>query len=165
MRLHNILLLMALLFVASCGFHLRGSQPGPTAGLSRITLTDANAASVSNEVRILLESGGMIVARENDLPGYRLHLADQAVTRSVLSVSPATGKVEEYQLTFSVLMSITDAQNNHLLTSQPVRIVRDYAFDDAAVLGSVQEQRMLEQEMTRQAASQIIRRLNAVTGN
>jgi len=163
MKLYTALLLTAILLVSSCGFHLRGSQPASASNLSRIVLTDSDASGVSNEVRILLESSGTVISGTSPAPGYTLHLSDQSITRSVLSVSAATGKVEEYQLVFSVRMSVTDAEKNEVLSSQPIRVAHDYAFNDEAVLGSVLEQRTLEQELTRQAASQIVRRLNAVT--
>jgi LPS-assembly lipoprotein len=114
---------------------------------------------------MLLESGGTTVYSQSQAPAYVLQLSEQSLTRNVLSVSAVTGKVEEYQLTLSARISIMDPDRNVLLAEQPVRVTRDFTFDDAAVLGSVQEQRLIEQEMTRQAATQIVRRLTAATRN
>lgn len=165
MKLYSTLLLTTSLLIASCGFHLRGSDPGASTRLASIVIADAGATGLVNEVRILLESGGTAVLTQSAAPAYVLQLSEQTLTRNVLSVSAATGKVEEYQLTLSARLTIMDPEQNLLITGQPVQITRSFAFDDAAVLGSVQEQRLIEQEMTRQAAAQIVRRLNAVTGN
>lgn len=155
------LVLISLLLTAACGFHLRGSVPGAE-GPAAVVINSTGAPTVGDAVKTMLESGGTDTNPESQT-AYRLLLSDQAIERSVLSVSPVTGKVEEYQLTLTVNMAITDSEGKDVLTLQPIRIARDFAFRDEAVLGSVAEQRVLEQEMITQAASQIIRRLNALT--
>jgi len=158
-------LLLLVFVLSSCGFHLRGSQPDIESDISRLYMTESAAAAVSNEVRSQLAIAGTVITPTSDGAEIILHLNDQSIQRSILSINPATGKVDEYQLTFTVTMSIADADRNDLLSNQVIRLVRDFAFDQDAVLGSVSEQRVLEEEMTRQAATQIIRRLNAVSRN
>jgi LPS-assembly lipoprotein len=163
MKLHYSLLLALLLLTTSCGFHLRGSQPGKATAISSIAISDISAAGVGTEVKALLRAYGTSITASVDDAEFGLQLADQLLNKTVLSVSAIDGKVEEYQLTLTVRMTVTRADKTELLTGQQIRVTRDYAFDDDAVLGSVSEQRLLEQEMTRQAASQIIRRLSALT--
>lgn len=163
-KLHSTLLLILVLSISACGFHLRGSQSVTTTAISGITISDAAAPGVGNEVRTLLETLGSTIVTDTDEAEYNLHLAEQLLDKSVLSVSAVTGKVEQYQLTLTVRMTVTDADQAELLSGQQIRITRDYAFNDQAVLGSVSEERVLEQEMVRQAASQIVRRLNALAG-
>ncbi len=164
MKLQFSLLLAVLLLTSSCGFHLRGSQAVTTTAINGIAISDAAAAGVGNEVRTLLQTLGSTIITNADEAEYNLYLTDQLLNKSVLSVSAVTGKVEQYQLTLTVRMTVTNADQEDLLSSQQIRVTRDYAFNDAAVLGSVSEQRVLEQEMLRQAASQIVRRLNALAG-
>lgn len=161
MKLRFSLLLVLLSLTTACGFHLRGSVPGAE-GPAAVVINSAGAPTVGDAVKTMLETGGTDTNPESKT-AYRLLLTDQAIDRSVLSVSPVTGKVEEYQLTLTVNMAITDAEGKDILTSQPIRIARDFAFRDEAVLGSVAEQRVLEQEMINQAAGQIVRRLTALT--
>jgi LPS-assembly lipoprotein len=159
-------LLLLLLMVSACGFHLRGSGPAVQSDITSVLLTESAASAVSNEVRAQLQMAGTAVSTgSTDKAEFSLHLSDQSIQRSILSINPATGKVDEYQLTFTVTMAISDPDQNEVLTNQVIRLVRDFAFDEDAVLGSVSEQRVLEEEMTRQAATQIIRRLNAVSRN
>jgi LPS-assembly lipoprotein len=160
---YSLLLALLLLTTSSCGFHLRGSQGYSVSGLETISLTDNSAPGVGAEVRSLLEASGTRIAPAGETGVYSLVVSEQYVNKAILSVSAITGKIEEYQLTLSVKMTLTDADQNELLSGQLIRITRDYAFDDEAVLGSVSEQRVLEQEMSRQAASQIVRRLAALT--
>jgi len=165
MKPHYTLLLL-LLLVSSCGFHLRGSGPAIQSDITSVILTESAATAVSNELRTQLQMAGTQISAGNTAKAeYALHVSDQSIQRSILSINPATGKVDEYQLTFTVTMAITDPDQNEVLANQIIRLVRDFAFNEDAVLGSVSEQRVLEEEMTRQAATQIIRRLNAVSRN
>ena len=77
-------------------------------------------------------------------------------------VNAETGKVEEYQLTLTVRMSVVDGEDNEIISGQSIQVARDYPFDEQSVLGSIAEQRVLEREMIRQAAAQIVRRLDSV---
>lgn len=163
MKLQFSLLLLALLLTSSCGFHLRGSQSATSTTIARIAINDASATGVGNEVKIQLNDAGTTIVASPDGTEFTLSLAEQLLNKSVLSVSAITGKAEEYQLVLTVKMTVTGADQTELLSGQQIRITRDYAFNDEALLGSVSEQRLLEQEMIRQAASQIIRRLNALT--
>lgn len=164
MKPHYALLLLVVV-LSSCGFYLRGSQPGVESDISRIALIEINAGAVGNEVRSQLTIAGTVITSNIVDAEFTLHLSNQSIERTILSISPTTGKVDEYQLTLSVTMSIHDSNNTPLLSDQVIRLERDFAFDEQAVLGSVSEQRVLEEEMTRQAATQIIRRLNAVSRN
>ena len=161
MKTHYFLLILIIL-TASCGFHLRGSQTATVTGISSIAITNTTASETASAVTVQLEASGSTIVTVADKPEYYLQLSDQVINKSVLSVSPITGKVTEYQLTLTVNMSVTDANQAGLLTGQSIRVTRDYTFDDSAVLGSVADQHKIEQEMIQQAASQIVRRLGAL---
>lgn len=162
----RLFLSLLVFVVSSCGFHLRGHQPagqGIEPTVSRIAITQSRASAVSNEVQSQLESAGATILPTPEGAEYTLSLSDQSIERTVLSISPASGKVAEYNLTLTVTMSILDGESNEIVSDQDIRLVRDFAFDEEALLGSVSEQRVVETEMIRQAATQIIRRLNAAT--
>ncbi len=161
MKPHYVLLILIML-TASCGFHLRGSQTATVTGISSIAITNTSASETASAVTAQLQASGSTIVTGADKPEYSLQLSDQIINKSVLSVSPITGKVTEYQLTLTVNMSVTDANQTGLLTGQSIRVTRDYTFDDSAVLGSVADQHKIEQEMIQQAASQIVRRLGAL---
>ena len=161
--IHRLILLACCLLPAACGFHLRGTQvESVQAPVTRVALVDAAAEDVGREVRSLLETAGATVLSAPVGAPYTLLLSGQSLDRSVLSVSAETGKVEEYQLTLTVRMSVVDSEDNELVSGQPIQVARDYPFDEQSVLGSIAEQRVLEQEMIRQAAAQIVRRLDSV---
>ena len=163
MKIINYMVLIIMISLTACGFHLRGSQPGSVLSISNLYVIDSDASIVGDEVRTLIQQTGTRISPNNDNAEYTLQLFDQNVNQSVLSVSAVTGKVEEYQLVMTVRMTVIDKDKNERIANQGIRIIRDYAFDDRAVLGSESERRLLTEEMARQAAAQILQRLNSVT--
>ena len=81
----------------------------------------------------------------------------------MLSVSAETGKIEEYELLVSTLLSITGPDKNSLLNAEPVTARRDYIFDQDSALGEFDEEEKIRQEMNTQIAATIIRRLRIVS--
>ena len=123
---------------------------------------DSNASDIGENVRSQLSLSGTQITDTSEAAEYALRLYAYNVNQSVLSVSAITGKVEEFQLSMSVRMTLSDSGNNELLSNQLIRVTRDYAFDERTVLGSETERAQLIDEMSRQTASQIIRRLVTV---
>ena len=158
-----LLILSSLTFVVSCGFHLRGSQAELSSDIRQLYLQTAGKNEITDEIRSQMQTSETRFLSSSEGAQLILNLANQSLKKTVLSVSPVTGKVEEYQLTFSVLMTVLDAEKNEIISNQAIQVTRDYTFDENAVLGTVTEEKALTDELTRQAATQIIRRLNAVT--
>ena len=164
MRIHHLLLL-ALLTLSACGFHLRGSQVATSASYSRLYIDSVAASNITAEVKSQLGTADKTITATAGEAEYTLRLENESVQRSVLTVSAVTGKVEEYQISVSVRMSVYDEKGEPLLDNEGIRVIRDYTFDEDAVLGKFTEEEVLKEELTQRAASQIIRRLEAVTKN
>jgi LPS-assembly lipoprotein len=148
--------------LSGCGFQLRGSG-SQFAGIEgeRIFVSDSQAATVAAQVRSQLGLAGAALATGVGDADYRLLIARERLDRQVLSVSPQTGKVEEYQLLLRVSLSITAASGQILVDQQQITLSRDFTYDEDAALGKFSEEQLLREEMTREAADQILRRLGA----
>jgi len=157
------LILLLTLTLSACGFHLRGSQQNTETDIATVFIRSSAADRVSNELKSQLGNSGTQITNSLEEAEYILGLSREAIHRSVLSVSATTGKVDEYQLILSVIMSVGKPGQDKLLASETIRITRAYAFDESAVLGKVAEEKWLEEELVRQAAAQIIRKLSAAT--
>jgi LPS-assembly lipoprotein len=160
---YKLLTVVLLIGISSCGYQLRGTQPDYLSNISSIYIIDSNASPVTNEIRTQLSLSGISITSATGDPEYTLEISSQSIVQSVLSVSAITGKVEEYQILLRVRMSVRDKEKNDLLSNQLISLTRDYAFDDQAVLGSAAERQLLTNEMIKQAALQIVRRLNTIT--
>ncbi len=155
-------LIIVLLFTLSaCGFHLRGSQQKTSVEISKVFVSNISGGSVANEVKLQLVSASARSVESADKAKYILRLEKEFIDRSVLSVSADTGKVEEYQLTLTVFLTLIDSKGKELITGDEIRLSRDYTFDEDAVLGKFEEEKVLRDELVSEAASEIIRRLDA----
>ncbi len=156
--------LLVLILAQGCGFHLRGHAPETRLErLSGVYVSAIAASQIADEVKSQLTIANVSIKTSMEGADYSLTLSNEKFDRRVLSVSAETGKVEEYQITFTSLISISSAGGEQLVNNEIIRVSKDYTFDEEAVLGKFAEEEIIREELVGQAAVQIMRRLNAVT--
>ena len=159
-------LLVALCLVAllhGCGYHLRGQSPAATVERGYSVHISA-AGELAELVKSQLAVSGVRVTDGIKGADYVLTVSGGEFERRVASVSPETGKVEEYLIIFTVRISLSEASGEDLILGQVIRASGDYAFDEDAALGKFAEEETIREELAEQAAAQIVRRLNALAG-
>ena len=154
----------AFIFISlsACGFQMRGSQSLTVAKITHLNLRSVSADALTREVKSQLQMDGVAVSSSAD---YTLTLVNETYKRSILSISPKTGKAEEFQLTLSARVSISKKGMNDLVSNEAITASRDYLFDEDALLGKASEERLLKENLRRQLAAAVIRRLNATVNN
>ncbi len=162
MVLRNLILLLLISTLAACGFQPRGSNLAALRN-SSVYLNISHNTTLTTEVRRQLEFADVPLARSSADADYVLDLRNENYKRDVLTVSASTGKVEEYLLTYEIIMSVTNAKGEKIINSAPVKIQRDYTFDEDSVLGKFDEEEELKQEMSKHVANTVLRRLQIVT--
>jgi LPS-assembly lipoprotein len=161
------LFILLLLTLSACGFQLRGTQQKGSASVnvSKVYVSNTGAGSIAIQVKSQLRgSGSTIVSSVTDAK-YILNLSREAYEQNVLSVSAQTGKVEEYQLTLSIVMSVLDSAGKELVLGEQIQVFREYTFDEDAVLGKFAEEQVLREDLTSQAASEVLLRLNSAVND
>jgi len=154
------LVCMALLTV-SCGFQLRGSQSvrlPPDLKVMRIVM-GAGYPPLLVEVRNSLRVLGQVRVTDDikaTVPVLNI-LREQSVSE-VLSVD-STGRINAYLLNYRIDFSLTGADGKNLLPAQSIKLQREYTFDRLNVLATERQAEFLQNEMRRDAAQQILRRL------
>ena len=164
MKTHYLIIVL-FFTLSACGFHLRGSQQKTSVEISNVFVSNIGGESIAKEVKLQLAGAGARAVASADKAKFVLRLEKEFFNRSVLSVSADTGKVEEYQLTLAVSLTLIDSKGKELISGDEIRLVRDYTFDEDAVLGKFEEEKVLRDELVSEAASEIIRRLNAEAGS
>jgi LPS-assembly lipoprotein len=148
--------------LSGCGFQLRGGADLPNVDSIRV---NAANASMRDELAVFLQDGGARVVRDADsLVDAVLTVSGEAFDRRVLSVDPSTGKAREYELAYTVNFAMVDGKGKPMVDQQSIRLIRDFVFDEDAVIGKSREENVLRDEMRRDAMQQIIRRLRASLG-
>ena len=148
--------------LSACGFQLRGSHLEELKD-SRVYVKSSGAKKLADEVKRQLEFAEVAVVQDPGQAQYVIEVMNERFDRKVLSVSADTGKVEEYELTYNSLLTVTGPEGNVLLKNEPVTAQRDYTFDEDSVLGKFDEEKKLREEITRHAADSVLRRFRTVT--
>jgi LPS-assembly lipoprotein len=157
-RLAPAALALLLAVLSGCGFQLRGQVALPED--LRAVFVSAPVL-IADELEVFLASGGARVTPDREAADARISASGERFDRRLLSVDPDTGREREFELVYTVWASATRRDGSIILSNQPITLVRDFVFDPAAVLGTGREEAVLYDEMRRDAARQIVRRIEA----
>ena len=157
--LQSALICGVLLLLTGCGFALRGSDALPES-LQRFYIEAP--VDLARELEVLLAGNARQITGDATTADAVVKAGAERFQRRVLSVNPETGKEREVELAYGVDVSVTNAAGETLLSSQRLRLVRDFVFDSDEIIGKSREQTVLREEMRKDAAQQIVWRLSAV---
>jgi LPS-assembly lipoprotein len=153
-------LLLLVLFLSACGFHLRGH------GLNETTF-----AFHSIYLQVPAETP-FVSGLRNGLKSYKLELAPspqkadlifQVVSESrdkqILALSGG-GQVNEFELYYRVSFRVYDNQKRDWLPAGQIELQRDFNYDNSQILAMAQEEAQIYQDMYSDAIEQVLRRLS-----
>ena len=164
MKTTNRALIVSLVFLlmglSACGFQLRGTNLQALQNAS-IYVQSSGADILAAEVRRELLDADVKTVSSASKADYIVTLSNESFQSKVLSVSPTTGKVEEYEVSYTAMLKITHKDESTTASAEPISAQRDYTFDKGAVLGKIEEEAVLKNDITRQAAAAVIRQLRA----
>lgn len=154
-------LLVVALVLQGCGFHLRGM--GGVAPLQEVVFIRGGAAEAElmRELRSLVSSSGANLVDQEGAAGVVLVLLSSQFSKRVSAVS-STGRAAEYELRYQVDYGIQRAGES-LASDQSLLVSRNMLFDESQVLAQSSEEAQLLQEMQREVAQRLLRRLQAVS--
>ena len=155
----RLLLIYILLLTTACGFHLRGSQ---TTKINIDNVFINGGSALAAEVKSQFINSGVSLATSAQSAAHIVTLKETNFEKSVLSFSPTTGKVEEYQILFQAKIDAMRADGTYIVENEKITVTRDFAFDETEVLGEFSEESIIQEDLVRRAASQILRRLQAL---
>lgn len=147
------------LFLAACGFRLKGVSPLPFDTL--YTNINENSEFGSNLLRAIAASspGIRFVNTPADAEARLTQLQNTKSLRE-LSIN-AEGQVEEYELNLEFVFQLTDNQGHMVLPPTALRSTRELPYDPTVVQAKEGEITMVFREMQQSLVSQIVRRLSS----
>ena len=158
--LQACIVLLLCLCLQGCGFQLKGTA---AAGSSE-TLTDVAISLVSSQPRGELTAA---VANQLRLEGALLdsqsgealvlRLGEERFQQRNLSLT-AQARSAEVELTMTVALSLRQG-SDELIPEADAQVVRQFLNDPRNVVGKTEELRLLREEMRRDLAAQIARRI------
>lgn len=159
----SLYLASCILYLAlnGCGFQLRGASSvtlPPELRVLRVSMGTGFPPlliEVRNSLRVL---GNVRLTEDATASVPVLNLLNEQSINEVLSID-STGRINAYLLSYRVDFSLTGADGKPLLPVQAVKLQREYTFDRLNVLATEHQSEFLQNEMRRDAAQQILRRL------
>lgn len=158
------LLLTALL--AGCGFQLKGTADSPRGA----SLQEQRVAVVSSQPRSELTAAVIqqlqLEGAEVTAPGKEaliLHLGPERFVQRNLSLT-AQARSAEVELTLSASIRLL-RQGDVLVTQTDAAVIRQFLNDPQNIVGKTEELRLLKEEMRRDLAAQISRRITHSISN
>ncbi len=153
--LPGLALIAALL--GACGFHLQGHTPLPQAVRTPYLEVPDRQSDFVQYLRHALLSNGAELTPEKDKASAVVSILRDSVARRVLSVS-ATNQPNQYEVTYTVGFSV-NAAGKELLPPQELTATRTYSFNETLLLAKNHEEEILRQDMARDLADMVMRRL------
>ncbi len=156
----RIILLIIVLFLAACGFKLRGqAAPLPFKSLY-ITAPEGQIIGTELE-RVIRASSRTKLAPSMADAEATLEILNVAMDRSILSLSGG-GRVRDFNLIYRVTYRVLDHRGEIIAPQTDVTLTRILPFLDALIIAKESEERLLQKDMQTDAVQQILWRLSAI---
>ncbi len=150
-------LLLTILLLTACGFHLRGQAAMP---FSSLHIKTANPSTpFITELRLGLESNHVQLVDTAEQADVVLNIIFETPEKKILSLGSG-GRVNEFRLLYRVSLRAYDLKQQDWVPAEEMELHRDYSYDDAKVLAKEAEETLLYHSMRSDMAQQIIRRLS-----
>ena len=151
--------------LSACGFHLRGSNGSfmlPFATMY-IGLPETSPLAIGLKRYIRAIGSTEVVSTKDGADAVLEVLNDpeRNRTKTILSLNK-NGRVQEYQLGYSINFRVLDKAGNQLLAPTTISLVRPITFDESQVLAKETEEAALYRDMRNDLVQQIMRRLAAI---
>lgn len=151
------LVLISVLLLSACGFHLRGQANLPF-NTVYLTAPDTNSLFV-NELRQNLQANGLQVVDNAEQAELMMDIVSEIPDKQILTLG-GSGRVSEYQLRFRVSLRAHDNKKQDWIAATELMQFRNYTYDDTKILAKEAEENLLYQSMRKDMAQQIMRRLS-----
>jgi LPS-assembly lipoprotein len=146
--------------LSACGWHMRGSIELPK-NLSQLYVTaiDSKGALVT-ELRQQLKTNRVSVVNNSSEANYSLYILEEKKDRRTAGVG-GDALSSSYDITLKADYEIR-LKNSLNSTKATAISIRSFNYNTASINSATQEELLLDQEMRRDLAQQMLRRLNAV---
>lgn len=124
-----------------------------------MAIQDAEPATdIAPDLRDTLLSQGIKIV---DTAPVILQLRNESYSKRVLTVD-ASGNAQEYELSYTLRVRVQGADGMVWMPDELISIQRDLRFNTSAVLATSDEETRLQEEMRRDAISQVLQLLRYV---
>ena len=156
-----ILILACTSVLGACGFQLRGTGTDTTvvpAAWKSMHLVTGNPNSEFNREVVSRFAANGVQWMERSAANFSLVLSPERFQQRNLSLN-SEARVAEFELTMSANFTVLDPDNNEVMPTTNVAVVKQMENDPRNVVGKAEEVRLVKGEMRAELAQQIMRRI------
>lgn len=146
--------------VGGCGFQLRRWDLG--AAFQAVRVQAGRGVDLDRDLLQALESAGVRVADEAEAADAVVALAAQGAERRS-AVAARSGRTAEYELSLQVQFAVACADGEELAPARVLRSERTVRLDRDHIVGSSEEQALVEREMRADLVGRMMRALGALS--
>jgi len=155
-----------LILCSACGFQLRGVAGGsalPESWRSMHLLTDNPNAELARVVDSSFSANG-VTWQSRDQATHQLRLGPERFSQRNLSVN-AQARAAEFDLVMSAEFVVLDGAGRIVMPRTSATVNKQMENDPQNVVGKAEEVRILQAELRRELAGQILRRIAFFAAN
>ena len=154
--------LVLLVLLAGCGFHLRDALLLPPGlGQVRVQASDPDGP-LAQQLQQALQRAGASVAAPDDEDAATLRIISERLGDTSISVDQF-GRSQEFTLRYAVIFDLRRDDDTDLVPQQAIELSRDYVSVPTSSAGTEGERELLVRELRREMVSSILRRIDAVS--
>lgn len=161
-RWAGLMVLLATALSGCGGWYLRGTDAHARHSFHRIYLKGDSTEHLTIAVRREIYNRGLRVVTKRANADLIVELEDERYERRILSVDPGTGKVREIELGLLAHFTVRSPDGKLLVPREPLTFQLDYVFDEGSLLGTVEQDNTVQQDLAESAATSLIFRLESI---
>ena len=159
----TIALAFFTLCLSACGWHIRGSLDMPKQLSNLYVSASDSKGPLITDLRQLLKTNRVSLVEKAADANYSLNILDETKDRRTAGVG-GDELSSAYEITLKANYEIHLKNSNQTVKASAIS-VRNFNYNTSAINSATQEELLLDQEMRRDLAQQILRRLSAVIAN
>ena len=161
----NALRLAAICFLAvalsACGFHLRSKIALPVdLGPVRV-ISSTPYSPLAESLADSLSRAGAVAAASDAVDVATLQILSERWGDLPIAID-AQGRAQEFSLRYAAVFVFRRADGSELVPQHVVELSRDYVSPPQNVTGTISEREVLANELRREMAASILRRIDGV---
>lgn len=156
-----VVLFIAVVLLAGCGFQLRGSSGAQLPYKSiYLSMPDNNDVTIALRRYLAAIPTTELMSSKDKAEAVFVQVADKR-EKSILSLN-TSGQVREFRLQAIYSFRVLDAQGREIVPVNEITLMRDFTFNDSTILAKDLEEALLWRDINYDLVSQIMRRLSIV---
>lgn len=153
-------LLLLIVSLTACGFHLRGMVDMPSWLKNVAIITEDAHRDLLPLLKDQLQAYNIAVSATPAQADYWLIIEKDNYQQQITNIAASTAP-RQYLLLYSLQFSLRTKQGKALISSAMVSVTRQLTVNNDRILGSNSEEALMASEMRRDAVMQVINRLSS----